>query len=107
MDNEARAEEIEQAHTARQEALKQFKVFQERNRNERMMAIFDWLNPTNIEADKDKVITKKSPGTGNWLHEAKEIKEWIQGKRKFIWLTGIPGSGKRLDTILSYSKTFI
>lgn len=95
VDNEARAEDIERSHTARQDALKYFEKSKERDRDEKVARVFNWLNPANIEAEKDKIATTRTPGTGNWILEVNEVKEWVEGKGKLIWLTGKPGSGKK------------
>ncbi len=42
----------------------------------------------------------RSPGTGLWLTEGQEFKQWLDTKNGRLWLYGIPGAGK---TILASS----
>lgn len=106
VDNEVRAEDIVQSQIARQEALDRFLESQAREGKRRRVALFNLLEPANTSTEDDtyqKAISK-NPSTGNWLLETKEIKEWIHGKGKFIWLTGKPGAGERF---LSIARPFV
>lgn len=42
----------------------------------------------------------RSPGTGLWLTEGEEFRQWLETKNAQLWLYGIPGAGK---TILAAS----
>lgn len=33
-------------------------------------------------------------GTGQWLLETEEFRQWVDGKRNFLWVSGSPGTGK-------------
>lgn len=96
VDSEARAEDIVQSHKAREEEKKRIEKLQKDEMIRRMKEVVAWLEPVNTD-DRDKATALKSPGTGIWLAGTKEVKEWINGKGKLIWLTGKPGSGKTLD----------
>lgn len=97
VDNEVHAEDIVQSHMARQEALDQFTASQTRERKQRKVTVFNWLAPGNTSTEDDEYqrAISKNPNAGNWLLETREMKEWIYGKGKFIWLVGRPGAGKR------------
>lgn len=99
VDNEVHAEDIVQSHIARQEALVQFLEIQATERKKRKVALFNLLEPadTSTEDDKYQKAISKNPNTGDWRLETKEMKEWIHGKGKFIWLTGKPGAGERFS----------
>lgn len=99
VDNEAHAEDIVKSHIARQEALDRFLEIQTRERKKRKVALFNLLEPANTSTEEDKYqkAISKNPNAGNWLLETKEMKAWIDGKGKFIWLTGRPGAGERLS----------
>lgn len=98
VDNEVHAEDIVRSHIARQEALDQFLEIQATERKKRKVALFNLLEPANTSTEDDKYqkAILNNPDAGNWLLETKEMKEWIHGKGKFIWLTGRPGAGERL-----------
>ena len=42
----------------------------------------------------------RSPGTGLWLTESKEFKQWLETRNARLWYYGIPGAGK---TVLASS----
>ena len=42
----------------------------------------------------------RSPGTGLWLTEGQEFRQWLETKNARLWLYGIPGAGK---TVLAAS----
>ena len=42
----------------------------------------------------------RSPGTGLWLTEGQEFRQWLETKNARLWLYGIPGAGK---TVLASS----
>jgi hypothetical protein len=95
VDNEARAEDIIQSQKAREEELKRAEERQLDDMHRKLKDIFDWLEPVNIVDRREKCGHMKQDGTGKWLIESKDIKDWITGKGKqSVWLTGKPGSGK-------------
>lgn len=98
VDNEVHAEDIVRSHIARQEALDQFLEIQATERKKRKVGLFNLLEPANTSTEDDKYqkAISNNPNAGDWLLETKEMKEWIHGKGKFIWLTGRPGVGERL-----------
>ncbi|KAJ7067345.1 hypothetical protein C8F01DRAFT_1247725 [Mycena amicta] len=57
-----------------------------------------WLQPANVALSDRDAADKCHPGTGLWLLESTEFKDWIYASNSFLWLEGISGSGK---TVLS------
>ncbi|KAJ7067349.1 ankyrin repeat-containing domain protein [Mycena amicta] len=57
-----------------------------------------WLQPANVAISDQDAADKCHPGTGLWLLESTEFKDWIYAPNSFLWLEGISGSGK---TVLS------
>ncbi|KAJ7067256.1 ankyrin repeat-containing domain protein [Mycena amicta] len=57
-----------------------------------------WLQPANVALSDRDAADKCHPGTGLWLLQSTEFKDWIYASNSFLWLEGISGSGK---TILS------
>ncbi|KAJ7067281.1 ectomycorrhiza-induced ankyrin-domain/NACHT-domain-containing protein [Mycena amicta] len=58
----------------------------------------EWLQPANVALSDRDAADKCHPGTGLWLLETTEFKDWIYAANSFLWLEGISGSGK---TVLS------
>lgn len=50
-------------------------------------------------------------GTGDWMLESPDWKDWICGDNKFLWIHGIPGAGKTvlasylIETIAKHCRT--
>ncbi|KAJ7495307.1 hypothetical protein FB451DRAFT_1019697, partial [Mycena latifolia] len=57
-----------------------------------------WLKPADVAVSEQDAANKQHPGTGKWLLERAEFREWIYAPRSLLWLHGISGSGK---TVLS------
>ena len=55
-----------------------------------------------VDSRSNHEMSKKlrSPGTGLWLTEGQEFREWLDTKNARLWLYGIPGAGK---TVLASS----
>lgn len=59
---------------------------------------FQWLTKTDYEAMHNRASALQFPGTGTWLLESEELQSWLRGDLKFLWMSGIPGSGKTIMT---------
>ncbi|KAG0634235.1 hypothetical protein HOY80DRAFT_1099822 [Tuber brumale] len=60
--------------------------------------VLRWLNVVDPASNYSSAIDVREPGTGNWLLEGDEYREWKGGRGGVLWLYGIPGCGK---TVLS------
>ncbi|KAG2002677.1 hypothetical protein GB937_009642 [Aspergillus fischeri] len=60
--------------------------------------IKEWLSTPDPSINLNEAIEKHHEGTGSWLLESEPFNEWKSGKRRHLWLHGIPGCGK---TVLS------
>ncbi|KAF8241747.1 hypothetical protein K440DRAFT_608219 [Wilcoxina mikolae CBS 423.85] len=102
IDSEACAEEIDQAHRARELAREQLEESLRQAQMKRRKECANWLSPADMETDKDTASRVKTPGTTEWLLRTRELKDWIHGGQavRAVWLSGIPGAGK---TVLSSS----
>jgi hypothetical protein len=48
-----------------------------------------WLKPANVGQSQQDAAEKYHPGTGTWLLERAEFREWIYAPNSFLWLYGI------------------
>ena len=60
--------------------------------------VIKWLNAPDPSINFNNARARCQPGTGLWLLNHSSFLQWKIGKRKVLWLHGIPGCGK---TILS------
>ena len=48
-----------------------------------------WLSPSNYWDTQKDLFSKRQEGTGKWLLETAEFKNWLYGETKAIWCPGI------------------
>ncbi|KAE9382078.1 hypothetical protein N431DRAFT_317626, partial [Stipitochalara longipes BDJ] len=60
--------------------------------------ILDWLGPLNPTAKQADILSRRQPGTGNWMTEHAVFKEWLEGARNRLWCPGMHGAGKTVLT---------
>ncbi|KAF7158590.1 hypothetical protein CNMCM5623_003650 [Aspergillus felis] len=58
----------------------------------------EWLSTPDPSINLNEALEKHHEGTGSWFLESEPFNEWKSGKRRHLWLHGIPGCGK---TVLS------
>ncbi|RDW83018.1 hypothetical protein BP5796_04509 [Coleophoma crateriformis] len=58
--------------------------------------IISWLAAPDPSINHNAARKKHQPSTGAWLLTSKAYEHWLQGYRSFLWLYGIPGSGKTI-----------
>ncbi|KAL1637760.1 hypothetical protein SLS56_000315 [Neofusicoccum ribis] len=72
-------------------------------------AVLAWLRCPDVQSNLIAAVEKRQAGTGEWLLCSERFKEWLRDPQ-FLWLTGLPGSGKTIisstivATLLSASK---
>jgi Cdc6-like AAA superfamily ATPase len=49
---------------------------------------------TDPSSNHNRACDLHEPHTGNWLTKSPEYENWVNGSTRFLWLHGIPGSGK-------------
>jgi hypothetical protein len=51
--------------------------------------IADWLSPLNFFQKQSDVLSRRHPGTGQWLLDSGESRDWISGAEQTLWCRGI------------------
>ncbi|KAG0131113.1 hypothetical protein HOY82DRAFT_519449 [Tuber indicum] len=69
-----------------------------KRKGDKFLKILNWLSPAERWRNYDAACMLRQPGTGEWLTERDDFKEWLQKDNSMLWVHGIPGCGK---TILS------
>lgn len=64
------------------------------------MKILDWLSLADDGAQHSDYISTRESGTGQWLLDSSEFREWLHGSHSTLYCKGIPGSGKTILTAI-------
>ncbi|KAI1753132.1 hypothetical protein F4782DRAFT_539851 [Xylaria castorea] len=56
----------------------------------------DWLVPNDYGSRQADLLSEREPGTGQWLLNTNEYRDWKQGLRKTLFCRGDPGTGKTI-----------
>lgn len=67
------------------------------SRDERQ-SILTWLTPTDYTAQQHDFISRRQPGTGQWLLDSAEFQAWLETNKQTLFCPGIPGAGKTILT---------
>ena len=68
--------------------------------NKERQEILSSFAKVNPRSNHDMSRKLRSPGTGLWLTESQEFKQWMETRNAKLWCYGIPGAGK---TVLASS----
>ncbi|EDN96577.1 hypothetical protein SS1G_01503 [Sclerotinia sclerotiorum 1980 UF-70] len=60
--------------------------------------IIDWLTPINYAPQQQDYINQRQPGTGEWLLDSPEFRQWVESDVQRLFCPGIPGAGKTMLT---------
>jgi hypothetical protein len=61
-------------------------------------AILDWLTPIDYASQQNDYLTRRQPGTGQWLLDSAEYQIWVPTSQQTLFCPGIPGAGKTILT---------
>ncbi|KAF5566747.1 ankyrin repeat domain-containing protein [Fusarium phyllophilum] len=67
---------------------------------DRRLKILDWITPMNFMSDQEDHLDRLQPGTGQWLLDSAQFKQWVGGGYPTLYCPGIPGAGKTILTSL-------
>ncbi|KAG2362413.1 hypothetical protein BDR07DRAFT_1028943 [Suillus spraguei] len=56
----------------------------------------DWMNPVSCVEKHDASCRQRNPETGRWIFHIDQYVAWKKSDRAFLWLNGLPGSGKTI-----------
>ena len=68
------------------------------------LEILDWLTPVNYGPEHSDYFNRRQPGTGQWLLETNEFRQWVGCRKQTLFCPGIPGSGKTMLTSIVINK---
>jgi Cdc6-like AAA superfamily ATPase len=75
--------------------------------DQKRRAVLDWLTPIDYSSQQADYTKMRHPGTGQWLLDLVEFKEWLLADGQTLLYTGIPGAGKTILTsiVIEYMQT--
>jgi hypothetical protein len=76
----------------------QSKVCSTQDESGKLERIYDWLSAADPSSNYQQALKQRHQNTGLWFLESDQYRAWKNDPASFLWLHGIPGSGK---TILS------
>lgn len=60
--------------------------------------IVNWLSSVDYSTYQNELIGRRQNGTGEWLLQSNEFKDWISHTSRAFFCHGIPGAGKTMST---------
>ena len=51
--------------------------------------VYEWLKAPDHTAKHTSACSKREKGTGSWLIQGEQFKEWKSATNSFLWLNGI------------------
>ncbi|KAH6693786.1 hypothetical protein F5X68DRAFT_258632 [Plectosphaerella plurivora] len=60
--------------------------------------ILDWLSEADYAAQQSDFLRRRQAGTGQWLLESQEYRQWVATPETTLFCPGIPGAGKTVLT---------
>ncbi|KAH7190174.1 hypothetical protein DER44DRAFT_903943 [Fusarium oxysporum] len=62
--------------------------------------VLNWLTPIDYAPQHNDFISRRQPGTGQWLLDSAEFQEWLETDKQTLFCPGIPGAGKTIITAI-------
>ncbi|KAH9898943.1 ankyrin repeat-containing domain protein [Xylariomycetidae sp. FL2044] len=67
-----------------------------RDAGEERRRILDWISPTDYTSEQNDFLSRRQPGTGQWLLDSTEYQTWLQTNGSTLYCHGMPGAGKTM-----------
>jgi Cdc6-like AAA superfamily ATPase len=68
------------------------------HRDKEHETILNRLTPVNYAPQHNDIISRRQPGTGQWLLNSEKFRAWMKTDRQTLFCPGIPGAGKTIIT---------
>jgi hypothetical protein len=68
--------------------------------------ILEWLSPLDFNAKQHDMLSRRHPGTVQWILDSPVFKEWLDSdidipQRRTLWCAGPPGAGKTVARLVT------
>ncbi|KAH8703741.1 ankyrin repeat-containing domain protein [Talaromyces proteolyticus] len=77
---------------------KDVKYLRTQGMNQKHQDILEWLAEADFTNQQSDIIAKRQKGTGEWMLESNEFKQWFEQENQTLFCPGIPGAGKTVIT---------
>ena len=94
--------------TESRHALERVEQYQQKQQfSQKYDSLIEWLTTLNYGQQQSDFIHKRQPGTGEWLLNSTEFKNWETKSPKTLYCPGIPGTGKTMmaSIVIDYLET--
>ncbi|KAH0564763.1 hypothetical protein GP486_001846 [Trichoglossum hirsutum] len=71
-----------------------------RAKDDHHRAILEWLSTYRYGRKQAEILERRYVGTGQWLLDAPQYSEWLNGDQSVLWCYGHPGTGKTVMSSL-------
>lgn len=68
--------------------------------------ILEWLTPINYGPQQSDFLSRRQPGSGQWLLDSNEYQTWLKNSHQTLFCPGIPGAGKTILTSVVVNELF-
>ncbi|TVY27700.1 putative ankyrin repeat protein [Lachnellula hyalina] len=68
--------------------------------------ILDWITSIDHAAQQSNFLSRRQPGTGQWLLVSAEFTAWVGTSKRTLFCPGIPGAGKTVLTSIVIEELF-
>lgn len=59
--------------------------------------VLDWITPTDYATNQKDIVNRREEGTGQWILQATQYRDWISHTNCTLFCPGIPGAGKTMS----------
>jgi hypothetical protein len=53
------------------------------------LTIAEWLSSLDFKEKQSDIFEKRADGTGQWLLESAPFQDWLEGKSRILWCSGM------------------
>jgi hypothetical protein len=98
IDKEACSFDLVEATRSRQKIDEEISKAEADRESSHLQAVLTWLCVDDLPQENNlwRLKEKRSDGTCDWIFKTSQYQDWVKNVSKgpWLWLTGIPGSGK-------------
>jgi hypothetical protein len=70
------------------------------------MELLTWLAPTDYVTQQSDFIGRRQEGTGQWLVNSSEFRNWVDQTNQTLFCPGISGAGKIMSAAIVVDKLY-
>lgn len=91
---------------AKKEHQEERKEQQEWRQAEADKEILTWLAPVDYAPQQNTFISRRQEGTGQWLLNSSQFRDWVDRSNQTLFCPGFPGAGKTMSTAIVVDELY-